>query len=113
MTRWVGASPSPVLNISVQTSNKQLDRKKKAFRAAQELGLGLNLIVTPEFLRRVTTDVPELQVYAYRVDRGLSPADVLTKAPGQDWDRERGLDDHDYIVPGAGGLGEVLNNALR
>lgn len=28
-------------------AKEQLDRKKKAFRAAQELGLGLNLIVTP------------------------------------------------------------------
>jgi uracil phosphoribosyltransferase len=27
------------------------------------------------------------------------------------WDEERGLDDHHYIVPGAGGVGEVLNNA--
>ncbi len=75
--------------------------------------VSLNLIVTPEFLRRVTTEVPELHVYAYRVDRGLSPADVLAQPPGADWARERGLDDHDYIVPGAGGLGEVLNNALR
>lgn len=75
--------------------------------------VSLNLIVTPEFLRRVTTEVPELQVYAYRVDRGLSPADVLAQPPGAAWARERGLDDHDYIVPGAGGLGEVLNNALR
>lgn len=75
--------------------------------------ISLNLIVTPEFLRKVTRDCPELDVYCWRVDRGLSPADVLAKAPGLDWDRERGLDSHDYIVPGAGGLGEVLNNALR
>jgi len=75
--------------------------------------ISLNLIVTPEFLRRVSTDAPELEIYCWRVDRGLSPADVLAKAPGEAWDRERGLDDHHYIVPGAGGLGEVLNNALR
>jgi len=72
----------------------------------------LNLIVTPEFIRRVQREAPKVQVYAYRVDRGLSPPDVLAKIPGEDWDRERGLNDHDYIVPGAGGLGEVLNNAL-
>jgi uracil phosphoribosyltransferase len=75
--------------------------------------ISLNLIVTPEFLRKVACDCPDLEVYCWRVDRGLSPADVLAKTPGEDWDRERGLDDHDYIVPGAGGLGEVLNNALR
>jgi len=72
----------------------------------------LNLIVTPEFIRRIHQEAPEVSVYAFRVDRGLSPPDVLAKAPGEDWDRERGLNDHDYIVPGAGGLGEVLNNAL-
>jgi len=75
--------------------------------------VSLNLIVTPEFLRRVHRDVPELKVYAFRVDRGLSPPDVLAMVPGEAWDRERGLDDHDYIIPGAGGLGEVLNNALK
>ena len=74
--------------------------------------ISLNLIVTPEFLRRMTTEHPDVSVYAFRVDRGLSPAGVLDLVPGEDWARERGLDDHDYIVPGAGGLGEVLNNAL-
>lgn len=72
----------------------------------------LNLIVTPEFIRRVLREEPEIIIYAYRVDRGLSPPDVLAKVPGEDWERERGLNDHDYIIPGAGGLGEVLNNAL-
>ncbi|HOU55056.1 MAG TPA: uracil phosphoribosyltransferase [Myxococcota bacterium] len=75
--------------------------------------VSLNLIVTPEFLRQVTRECPELQVYALRVDRGLSPPAVLALAPGEAWDQERGLDDHDYIIPGAGGLGEVLNNAVR
>jgi len=73
--------------------------------------ISLNLIVTPEFLRRVLAEEPRLAVYAFRVDRGMSPADVLAKAPGEDWEHERGLNDHDYIIPGAGGLGEVLNNA--
>lgn len=75
--------------------------------------ISLNLIVTPEFLKRLTRDEPDLAIYAYRVDRGLSPQDVMQMVPGEAWDRERGLDEHDYIVPGAGGLGEVLNNALR
>ena len=72
----------------------------------------LNLIITPEFIRRIQREAPMVQVYSFRVDRGLSPPDVLAKVPGEDWDRERGLNDHDYIIPGAGGLGEVLNNAL-
>src|SRR5438067_13711541 len=36
-----------------------------------------NLIVTPEYLKRVTTTHPETIVYALRVDRGLSPEDVF------------------------------------
>jgi len=31
--------------------------------------------------------------------------------PGTHWDRERGLDDKQYIVPGGGGFGEIMNNA--
>lgn len=71
----------------------------------------LNLIVTPEYLRRMTSDHPEVVIYALRLDRGLSPAEVFQTVPGQLWDKERGLNDKQYIVPGAGGLGEVMNNA--
>lgn len=72
----------------------------------------MNLIVTPEYLRRITTDHPEAVVYAVRLDRGLSDPDVLATVPGTQWERERGLDERQYIVPGAGGLGEVMNNAF-
>jgi hypothetical protein len=50
-------------------------------------------------------------IYALRLDRGLSSASVLSTVPGTHWDDERGLDEHQYIVPGAGGVGEILNNA--
>ena len=73
--------------------------------------LALHAIVTPEYLRRMTADHPEVHVYTVRLDRGLSPPDVLSTPPGTHWDRECGLNDHQYIVPGAGGIGEVLNNA--
>ncbi|MCB9915290.1 MAG: uracil phosphoribosyltransferase [Planctomycetes bacterium] len=73
--------------------------------------LVLPMIVTPEFLRRVLDEIPQAVIYAGRLDRGLSPADVLATPPGTHWDRECGLDAHDYIVPGAGGMGEVLNNS--
>lgn len=72
----------------------------------------LFLIVTPECLRRLTTDHPDVAIYALRLDRGLSPPDVLGSVPGTHWDREKGLNEHQYIVPGAGGLGEVMNNAF-
>jgi uracil phosphoribosyltransferase len=71
----------------------------------------LNLIVTPEYVRRITTDHPDAAIYAIRLDRGLSPAEVFNTAPGKLWDKERGLDERQYIVPGGGGMGEVMNNA--
>lgn len=74
--------------------------------------VGMHLIVTPEYLRAVREQHPEMVVYAWRLDRGLSSPDVLEAVPGALWERERGLDDHHYIVPGAGGLGEVLNNSF-
>ena len=73
--------------------------------------VAMPMIATPEYLRAVLDAEPDLVVYAARVDRGLSPPDVLAAMPGEHWERERGLDEHGYIVPGAGGMGEVLNNA--
>jgi uracil phosphoribosyltransferase len=73
--------------------------------------IAMHLIVTPEYLKRVLTDCPDLVIYALRLDRGLSPARVLRAEPGVHWDEERGLNDRHYIVPGAGGVGEILNNA--
>jgi uracil phosphoribosyltransferase len=37
---------------------------------------------------------------------------VLAAVPGERWAEERGLDPHDYIVPGAGGVGELIYNAF-
>jgi uracil phosphoribosyltransferase len=74
--------------------------------------VNLHLIVTPEYLRAMTRAHPDVQVYALRVDRGLSAPDVLDTVPGTRWDEERGLDDHQYIVPGGGGFGEIMNNAF-
>jgi len=73
--------------------------------------VSLHLIVTPEYLRRVLKEVPEMQIYAVRLDRGLSPPEVLKTELGKRWDDERGLNERQYIVPGAGGLGEILNNS--
>lgn len=71
----------------------------------------VNLIVTPEYVRRITTDHPQALIYAIRLDRGLSPPEVFHTQPGKLWDRERGLDDRQYIIPGGGGFGELMNNA--
>jgi uracil phosphoribosyltransferase len=73
--------------------------------------VALHCIVTPEYLKKVTTACPDLQIYAIRLDRGLSPEPVLNTIPGTHWDQEKGLNDHQYIVPGGGGFGEIMNNA--
>ena len=70
-----------------------------------------HLIVTPEFLKKVTSAHPETVVYALRLDRGLSPEEIFDTVPGTFWEKERGLDDRQYIVPGGGGFGELMNNA--
>lgn len=72
--------------------------------------IAMHLIVTPEYLRRMQADHPDAIVYALRYDRGLSSSDDFAAVPGRGAS-ERGLDEHCYIVPGAGGLGEILNNA--
>ncbi len=71
----------------------------------------MHLIVTPEYLKRITQDHPDTAIYALRLDRGMSDATVFGSEPGQLWEKERGLDDRQYIVPGGGGMGEVMNNA--
>lgn len=72
----------------------------------------VNLIVTPEYLRRMKAEHPDVVVYALRLDRGASAADVLGEKPGVRWAEESGLTDKQYIVPGGGGFGEIMNNAF-
>ncbi len=84
-------------------------KEQYAGRAAKLITL--HLIVTPEYLRRILADHPEVIVYAVRLDRGMSPPDVLAAKPGSRWDEESGLNEHGYIVPGGGGFGELMNNA--
>lgn len=73
--------------------------------------VALHLIITPEYLAKVTRACPDLHIFALRLDRGLSDAQVLKEEPGKNWSQEKGLNNHQYIVPGAGGLGEILNNS--
>ncbi len=73
--------------------------------------IAVNLIVTPEYIKRMQTDHPDVVIYALRLDRGASPNDVKQTVPGTHWQRESGLTDKQYIVPGGGGFGEIMNNA--
>lgn len=74
--------------------------------------ISIHCIVTPEYLKKLTQEHPDLRIYAVRLDRGLSPKSVLDSVPGTHWDQERGLNSKHYIVPGGGGFGEVMNNAF-
>ena len=71
----------------------------------------LNLIVTPEFIRRLQRVQAPVSIYAVRLDRGMSDPEVLETIPGTHWERESGLDPRHYIVPGGGGFGELMNNS--
>lgn len=89
----------------------------KAIEAYRDKGkakkwVAMHLIVTPEYLKAVQKAAPHVEVFALRLDRGLSSREVLKTKPGSRWDEERGLNDKQYIVPGGGGLGEILNNTL-
>ncbi len=79
--------------------------------AAPRAMVAAHLMVTPEAIRRLAKDAPTVEVYSGRLDRGLSPPEVLRTIPGTHADRERGLTDIQYIVPGAGGMGELLTNS--
>ncbi|MEC8025994.1 MAG: uracil phosphoribosyltransferase [Myxococcota bacterium] len=74
--------------------------------------IAMHLIVTPEYIKRVTQEFPDTRIYALRLDRGMSSEAVLNVRPGERWDEEMGLNGHQYIVPGGGGFGELMNNAL-
>ncbi|MCA9545539.1 MAG: uracil phosphoribosyltransferase [Myxococcales bacterium] len=82
----------------------------RQFGKARRL-ITLNLVITPQFIRRLKQAAPEVVIYALRLDRGMSTPDVLATVPGTHWDRESGLDERHYIVPGGGGFGELMNNS--
>ena len=90
-----------------------MDFYKKSVKGKAQKFIALHLIITPEYLKYISKNQPDLCVYAVRLDRGLSPSDVLKTPPGKRWDEERGLDDTHYIVPGGGGFGEILNEFVR
>jgi len=74
--------------------------------------IAMHLIVTPEYLKKITETHPDVLVVAIRLDRGLSSTKALASEPGMLWNEEKGLNAKDYIVPGGGGFGEVMNNSF-
>lgn len=93
------------------TLTSAIDYYETQIEGRAESYIALHLIVTPEYLKRVLSHKSKVKVFALRVDRGLSPDHVLQSPLGLYWDQEKGLNDMQYIVPGAGGLGELLNNS--
>ncbi len=89
-----------------------IEHYKKNVEGKELLFVGMHLIITPEFIKTLTTEHPEVKIMALRLDRGMSDVDILKTVPGTEKDRERGLTDIQYIVPGAGGVGEILNNSF-
>ncbi len=85
----------------IQTLTEYGENQLKFTRAI----VAMHLIITPEYIRRVTAAYPQLQIFALRLDRGMSDRNVLSSIPGTFPDREFGLNDTQYIVPGAGDLG--------
>jgi uracil phosphoribosyltransferase len=103
--------PDP-MGATGSTISRVLDHYRTTVSGDPAKVVAVHCIVTPEYLRHVRTHHPEVIVYALRLDRGLSDPAVLETVPGTRWDEERGLNDHHYIVPGAGGLGEIINNSF-
>lgn len=73
----------------------------------------MHLIVTPEYIKRMTKEHPDVEIYALRLDRAFSSQKALSSLPGTYPDEESGLNEMQYIVPGAGGIGELLNNSYE
>ncbi len=94
------------------TVTKTLELYKEQIPGKAKKFISLHLIVTPEYIRRVSQEHPDVAIYALRLDRGLSLPRALNSVPGTYPDEEKGLNEKDYIVPGAGGIGEILNNSF-
>jgi uracil phosphoribosyltransferase len=103
--------PDP-MGATGSSLSKAISIYKKEVAGEAAKYIAVHLIVTPEYLKRLTTDHPDVIIYAVRLDRGLSPPHVFDTPPGTLWNEERGLNEHQYIVPGGGGFGELMNNAL-
>ncbi|MCY4523388.1 MAG: hypothetical protein OXB84_01485, partial [Halobacteriovoraceae bacterium] len=74
--------------------------------------IALHLIITPEYISRMKKEHPDLRIFSLRLDRGLSSEEILNTIPGTKPQEEIGLNEKQYIVPGAGGVGEILNNSF-
>ena len=89
-----------------------VDHYKKNVKGEALAFISLHLIITPEYVARLRQDHPDLHIFAVRMDRGLSSERALASGFGKHGEEEHGLNEFQYIVPGAGGVGEILNNSF-
>ena len=99
----MGATGSSMIS-AIEHYKERLDGKPAKI-------IAMHLMITPEYVVNMREAHPDVIVYALRLDRGLSSDKALAAVPGELPSEERGLTDTQYIVPGAGGVGELLNNA--
>jgi uracil phosphoribosyltransferase len=100
----MGATGSTIISVIKLYKEKYSSLKNTKFITA-------HLIITPEYIKNVLSAHPDVMIYAIRLDRGLSSSKVEGTVLGEYFDLEKGLNEFQYIVPGAGGLGELLNNS--
>ncbi|MEZ4705360.1 MAG: uracil phosphoribosyltransferase [Bdellovibrionota bacterium] len=99
----MGATGSSINNV-ISLYKNSIEGTPRAF-------VCMNLIITPEFIHNVKTKHPQAVIFALRLDRGFSSEKALQSIPGTYPEEEKGLNNIDYIVPGGGGLGELMNNS--
>jgi uracil phosphoribosyltransferase len=103
--------PDP-MGATASTLIKVIDEYMKNTKKPPKKIITAHLIITPEFIKNLHSKYPDVIIYSLRLDRGLSSEEVLKSVPGTYKDREKGLDERQYIVPGAGGVGEIINNSF-
>ena len=103
--------PDP-MGATGRSITEVLDHYKKNVPGKALKYVAMNLIVTSEYIQYLNQHHPDVQIFAYRVDRGLSSEKVLQSELGLYLKEEKGLNSKQYIVPGAGGVGEILNNSF-
>lgn len=92
------------------TISNAISHYKEVVEGKAQKFISLHLVITPEYVRRLTKEHPDLEIYALRLDRGTSSEEIRSTMPGVHKE-ETGLNDIQYIVPGLGGVGEILSNS--
>lgn len=97
----------------IYTGRAPVPEKPGAYLGTPKQVIAVHLITAAEYVLGITQKCPGLIAYTARVDRGLSDPEVLKCILGSMKGQERGLNEHGYIVPGAGGMGEVLSGEAQ